>query len=263
MKPGLGALEARFFAYLQLRRQQIVGIVCYARDITERVQAEEKIRALASKLTMVEQEERRRISQILHDDLQQQLFAIKAQLAFLKDKDGDDELSASPYFSMDEIEAAVAEAIALTRNLSVDLSPIILQGEGLTESMKWLASRMSEQYGLQVTIDAKAHLDQLNHHVRLVVFQAVRELLFNVVKHAGTSDATVTIEQERGNARVTISDGGKGFDVEAIMRDPKASHGLLVVQDRLALLGCTMKIRSKPAKGTQAIIEAPLEGIAT
>lgn len=238
--------------------QQIVGIVCYARDITERVHAEEKIRSLASKLTMAEQEERQRISQILHDDLQQQLFAIKAQLSFMQGVDQNDQVSQTPYFSLEEIETALSEAIAITRNLSIDLSPVILHGERLTESLKWLSSRMSEQYRLQVKIDAKAKLHQLDHHVRLVLFQAVKELLFNVVKHAETSHATVTIEQDGGGARITISDGGKGFDAQAVMKDPKASHGLVMVQDRLGLLGCTMNIVSEPGNGTRVIIEAPM-----
>ncbi|HET9906772.1 MAG TPA: PAS domain S-box protein [Anaerolineales bacterium] len=241
--------------------QQIVGIVCYARDITEHIHAEEKIRTLAAKLTVAEQEERQRISQVLHDDLQQRLFAIKAQLSFLNGSDQKHEPSPSPYFSFDEIQSALSEAIAVTRNLSIDISPMILHGEGLTESMKWLSSRMTEQYGLQVQINPKENVDQLDHHVRLVLFQAVRELLFNIVKHAGTSQATITIEQEHPNARVIISDTGKGFDVEAIMKDPQASHGLLMVQDRLGLLGCTMKIISKPGNGTRVILEAPLEKI--
>ena len=241
--------------------QQIVGIVCYARDITEHIHAEEKIRTLAAKLTVAEQEERQRISQVLHDDLQQRLFAIKAQLSFLNGLDQKDVPSPSPYFSFDEIQSALSEAIAVTRNLSIDISPMILHGEGLTESMKWLSSRMTEQYGLQVQIKAKTNVDQLDHHVRLVLFQAARELLFNIVKHADTSQATVTIEQEHSNARVIISDTGKGFDVEATMKDPQASHGLLVVQDRLGLLGCTMRIISKPGNGTRVIIEAPIEKV--
>jgi PAS domain S-box-containing protein len=108
--------------------QQIIGIVCYARDITERVHAEEKVRSLASKLTLVEQEERKRISQVLHDDLQQRLFALKAQLSILNRVNWKDHLSQGVYFDLDEIQASLSEAIAVTRNLSVDLNPVILQG---------------------------------------------------------------------------------------------------------------------------------------
>ena len=241
------------------QNRQITGVVCYARDITERVRAEEKIRALASKLTVAEQEERQRISQVLHDDLQQRLFAIKAQLSFLNDENQKEESSQSGYFSLEEIQTALSEAISVTRNLSVDLSPVILRGEGLTESMTWLASRMSEQYGLQVQVDAKAKLDRLDHHMRNVLFQSVRELLFNVVKHAETSQATILLEQDQQRARITIHDEGKGFDADAVLKDPKSAHGLLVIQDRLSLLGCTIKIKSVPGDGTETVIEVPLE----
>ena len=241
------------------QNRQITGIVCYARDITERVRAEEKIRSLASKLTVAEQEERQRISQVLHDDLQQRLFAIKAQLSFLNAGNHNDGSSPSGYFSLEEIQSALSEAIAVTRNLSVDLSPVILSGEGFTESMTWLASRMAEQYGLQVQVDAKAKLDRIDHHLRNVLFQSVRELLFNVVKHAETSQATVILEQDQQQARITIYDEGKGFDAGAVLKDPKSAHGLLVIQDRLSLLGCTLKIKSVPGDGTETVIEVPLE----
>jgi len=94
----------------------------------------------------------------------------------------------------------------------------------------------------------------------LMLFQTIRELLFNIVKHADTSQATITIEQVNERARITISDAGKGFDVGAVINDPKAAHGLLVVQDRLSLLGCTMDMTSEPGTGTRVVIEAPLSG---
>jgi signal transduction histidine kinase len=114
-----------------------------ATDISDRIQSEEKIRALATELTRAEQDERYRISQVLHDDLQQRLFAVKAQLSFLKDVN----MSAETYRELDQIQASLSESIAITRNLSIDLSPIVLQGEGLLEAMTWLSFRMKEQYG--------------------------------------------------------------------------------------------------------------------
>jgi PAS domain S-box-containing protein len=231
------------------------GIAVLATDISERVQSQEKIRSLAAELTRAEQEERHRISQVLHDDLQQRLFAIKTQLAFLKDIN----LSADTNRELDQIQDSLSESIALTRNLSIDLSPIVLQGEGLTEAMTWLASRMKELYGLQVDLDAKENLNQLDDHMRMVLFQSVRELLFNVVKHSGVSEAKVTLERVNGYCRITVSDNGKGFDLEAILGSLQAAHGLLIIQDRLKLLGCRMKLVSKPGEGTHIMIEPPLE----
>src|SRR5687768_10961757 len=145
-----------------LGAEKLNGIAILATDISERVQSQEKIRSLAAELTRAEQDERHRISQVLHDDLQQRLFAAKAQLSFLKDAN----LSAETYRELDQIQATLSESIAITRNLSIDLSPIVLQGEGLVEALTWLSFRMKEQYGLQVDLDAKEKLDQVDSHVR-------------------------------------------------------------------------------------------------
>jgi PAS domain S-box-containing protein len=238
-----------------LESGKLSGVAVLATDISERVRSEEKIRSLAAELTRAEQEERHRISQVLHDDLQQRLFAIKAQLAFLKDIN----LSADTYRELDQIQASLSESIAISRNLSIDLSPVVLHGEGLAEAMIWLAFRMKEQYGLQVDLEVKDKLDQIDNHLRMLLFQAIRELLFNVVKHAGVSEAKVTLERAEGRPRITVSDDGKGFDSEEILGNPKVAHGLLIIQDRLGLLGCGMALVSKPGQGTRIVIDLPAE----
>jgi two-component system CheB/CheR fusion protein len=238
-----------------LGEERISGIAILATDISERIQSEEKIRSLAAELTRAEQEERHRISQVLHDDLQQRLFAIKAQLSFLKDVN----LSADTYRELDQIQASLSETIAITRNLSIDLSPIILHGEGLKEAMTWLAFRMKEQYGLHMDLEANENFTPLDQHMRMLLFQSIRELLFNVVKHAGILEAKVTLEQVNGQDRITVSDDGKGFDTEAVLNDTQTAHGLLIIQERLSLLGCRMEIISKPGGGTRILIEIPPE----
>jgi len=237
--------------------QQIVGIVCYARDITERIYAEEKIRSLASKLAVAEQEERQRISQILHDDLQQRLFAIKAQLSILEGLDQEERVLPGVYSHLDGIQTSLNEAITLTRNLSIDLSPVVLPGKRLTDAMMWLASRMLEQHGLQVELEATKDFDHLDDHIRMLLFQSVSELLFNIVKHAGILKAKVVLEQDDQCTRLTISDNGNGFDVATVMNDLKTAHGLLVIQDRLGLMDCKMEVTSEPGQGTRVVIEAP------
>lgn len=241
----------------------VPGLAVIATDISERIHAEAKIRSLASKLTLVEQEERHRISQVLHDDLQQRLFAIKAQLSFLNNIPDKDQLPAGTYLELEQIQASLSETIAITRNLSIDLNPVVLHGEGLAEAMTWLAFRMKEQYGLQIEIDAKESFSQLDHHMRMLLFQSIRELLFNVVKHAGILEAKITLEQVDGCGRITISDQGKGFDTEAVMKDVKTAHGLLIVQDRLNLLGCSIEVSSQPGAGTRVVIGLPGEGTST
>jgi two-component system, chemotaxis family, CheB/CheR fusion protein len=225
-------------------------------DITERVQAEQQIRALASELTATEQAERHRLSQILHDDLQQRIFAVQMQMSFLKDAYEKNDLKA---FEVDfpQLEEWLAEAIKVTRQLSVDLSPPILHGEGLMEAVIWLAAQMNEQYGLKVNIKANGTPADLDERVRVLIFYAIRELLFNIVKHSETLEAAVLFEHEDTRLLVSVRDRGRGFDSAEIMNNPQLAHGLLVIRDRLNLLGCRMEINSQPGVGTEALIDVP------
>jgi len=242
----------------ELEGDTMGGISIIATDISEQAQAEEKIRALASQLAVAEQEERHRISQILHDDLQQRLFAIKTQLAFLVNSNEQDKTLSSMKEELKQIQRWLSDAISITRSLSVDLSPVILQGEGLAEAILWLSAQMKDRHGLEIQIDAKDSLSQLDDHMRMLLFQTIRELLFNVVKHAETSQAKITLEKNDQRGRITISDAGRGFDVTTVMNDSKTAHGLLVIQDRLNLMGCSLNITSELGKGTSVVIETPM-----
>jgi PAS domain S-box-containing protein len=236
-----------------------IGTSIIATDITERIRSEEKIRALAADLTLAEQEERHRISQVLHDDLQQRLFAIKAQLSFLKLTGEGDKNSSEAQLTLDQVQTWVSDAITITRNLSVDMSPAVLQGEGLSDAVVWLSARMKDQYGLQLQIEAKDNLNQLNTHMRVLLFQAIRELLFNVVKHSGTQKAFIKLERSKGQGRITVNDLGQGFDTSTFMIDPIGAHGLLLIRDRLSLMHGSMSVESTPGKGTVVVIEFPME----
>jgi signal transduction histidine kinase len=144
--------------------------------------------------------------------------------------------------------------------LSIDLSPAILKGEGLSDALVWLAAQMKDQYGLEVTLQPNGIAARYDDSLRILLFQAVREILFNIVKHARTREATITMQRVDKYTRITISDDGIGFDSEAILDGSKTAGGLLNLQHRLNLMGCNMQIKSQPnAKGTQVIIDIPLD----
>jgi signal transduction histidine kinase len=229
-----------------------------ATDITERVHAEQKIRALISELTMAEQDERQRISEILHDDLQQRLFAIKAQLSFLQEP-GPDSNAGSTQKELEQVQAYLSDAINIARNLSVDLSPMILQGEGLAEALVWLNAQMKRRYGLDVELLADHDLRSMDKSLRMLIFQAVREFLFNVVKHSDQLKATISLLKDGSSDLVIVKDEGKGFDPEMVLSDQALAHGLLLIKNRLALIGCSMEVQSAPGEGTSILIRIPIE----
>jgi len=224
-------------------------------DITERVRAERDIRIAATSLNVAEQAERQRISQILHDDLQQNIFAVKVQLSFLSDglsKNDPEGVKAD----LKQLDEWLSAAIATTRQLSIDLSPPILSEEGLVEALLWLASQTKIQYNLDVNVEwNEGKQVALQDDVRAIVLQSVRELLFNVVKHAGAQQARIKIEHTDGHVRIAVSDNGQGFDPKAV--HPQISHGLKKMRDRLFLVGCNLIIESEVNNGTRITIEAP------
>jgi PAS domain S-box-containing protein len=256
--PTGNCLPVQLSAY-PLQTEGANGIAIIATDITERIQAEGKIRALVTELTNAEQVQQLRISQVLHDDLQQRLFAVRAQLSLVADAIEGNRISPKLISSIHQAQDWLSDAIKVTRDLSVDISPSILSSEGMAEAIRWLGSRMKTQHGLQVKVVTRVNFHNLPDHVRVAVFQAVRELLFNVVKHSGTLEATATLEELDGHARITIADQGNGFDSQAVLNDPQAVHGLTVIRDRLELMGGSMGVESTPGMGTSIRMEFPLE----
>lgn len=236
--------------YLEGARCTLATLV----DITLRKQAEGQLRQFASQLSLAEQAERQRVAAILHDDLQQRLYALQVRLA-----------SAHSWLVKGNTTAVVAEvesmrgallgAIELTRRLTVDLSPPILQGEGLYHAIIWLGSRMKEEYGLEVIVHLETAWHMVEEGMRVALFQIVRELLFNVVKYAGVNTATVTLSQADDLLNVTISDDGCGFDSA---HPPTGGQGLRQARQRVELYGGRLTLVSAPGAGTHVTIAVPM-----
>jgi PAS domain S-box-containing protein len=241
--PATGDMMSLLASFQEVSIDNTDAILVAFVDITKRVQAEAEIRNLTANLSSAEQHERHRISQILHDDLQQRLFAIKAQLSLINKN--------SNMADVKQLEEQLGDAISVTRNLSADISPAILHGEGLADALSWLAEQMQERYGLEVEVNTNNDPARMDENLRVTLFRIARELLFNIYKHSGQSRATITLEpREDGWLRITVTDIGKGFDAEAFMKDPKRASGLLNMRHRLHLLGGRMEVISKPGEGS-------------
>jgi signal transduction histidine kinase len=223
------------------------------RDIEQK---NEQLRDLASALTLAEQRERRRISQVLHDHVQQMLYGIQMRAHLL----GVD-ASATPELQehVQAIEALTQDAIRTTRTLTVELSPPVLQDEGLAAAFRWLANHMADMYGLQVSVDAQTDYHSSSEDLQVLLFQLVRELLFNVVKHAGVKEATLALSDDGARIVIRVSDAGAGFDPAklATMREGKSGFGLYSVRERLALFGGQLEIDTRPGQGVRATIQVP------
>ena len=219
-----------------------------------------QVRQLASKLTRAEQAERRRISQILHDDLQQRLYGVHLKMSFIRRdaEAGNQERLAK---NVSDAEAWIDAAIGTTRQLTVDLSPPVLKTEGLVDALGWLVVQMKEMHNLEVEIKAEHAFYVPDEDLRVLLFQILRELLFNAVKHAGTDRATIALQDVDDHLAIRVIDEGHGFDVEAAAAraEQDGGFGLFSVRERLNLVGGRMEIDSAPGKGTRVTLHVPGE----
>lgn len=214
-----------------------------------------QLRALASELTLIERRERRRLAQLLHDGLQQLLHAARLNLGSIRRQTMNEEL----HDPLDRVDALLSEAIAESRSLTLELSPPILADGGLKPALEWLSRHMEQTCGLLVTLEAEPDAETDSDDVRMLVFQAVRELLFNVVKHSGTSRARIDLSVGSDDQiQLVVTDEGVGFDPKVLQtEETTAAFGLFSVRERLEMIGSRMEVVSSPGHGTRVIVYAP------
>jgi signal transduction histidine kinase len=222
-------------------------------------EAEERtrqLRALAAELVEVEQRERRALARILHDHLQQLLVAAKLNVSLLKSRSNDDLQKQV----IEQLKATLDEAIKAARSLTVELSPPILHENGLAAGLEWLVRHMHEKYGLIVHLEADGEVEPEAEHIRTFLFMAVRELLFNVVKHAGVNRAYVILwSVDSEQVEVVVADNGKGFDTTKLKSpgDTATGYGLLSIRERLSFMGGRLQVESTPGHGARFTLIAP------
>jgi len=157
-------------------------------------------------------------------------------------------------------------ALEETRSLTFELSPPILYELGLGSAIESLAEQVQRRHGLQVRVRNSMGADEPPLELRVLLFQATRELIVNVVKHADARSALVTLQHGRGNdsrrLRIEIKDNGQGF-LPADLASGRAGFGLFNLRTRLEQVGGTLHLQSAPGKGTRAIVTAPLNASAS
>jgi PAS domain S-box-containing protein len=222
-------------------------------DIEELKQASEQLRRIASELMVAEQRERQRLAQVLHDGLQQILVGAKYRLALL-------ERGKDIQQTTGQIAELIDDAIETSRSLSAELSPpILLQGD-FVAALEWLARWMHDKHGIEVNLIARAKIAHLEEDAILLLFQAARELLFNVVKHAGVKNAYIELNQLDGHVSLAVEDKGVGFDQNklALRGGQSSGTGLFGISERLSYIGGRIEIQSAPGRGSRFRVMVPI-----
>jgi PAS domain S-box-containing protein len=211
---------------------------------------QEQLQSLASELSLSEERERRRIATNLHDRIGQSLAFARLTLASLAQQG-----------PVKDVRELIEQAIIDTRSLTFELSPPVLYELGLVPALEWLARKIHQEHGVQTRFHDDGQPKPLDEKFRVVLFQAVRELLVNVVKHARATHARVLLRREADALRIIIEDDGVGFEVSHLA--PKAdairTFGLFNIRERVEYLGGHVKIRSEPGRGTRVTLMAPLK----
>lgn len=239
------------------------------RDITERRKKEAEVLADAVKqrttelgaltlqLTRAEQQERLRLANTVHDHLQQSLVAARMAMARVSARVPGGQVAETAA----EVGELIDEAIDACRSVAVELSPPVFQDGGLLGALEWLAERVREKEGLKVNLTADRAAEPPSKFIRLLLFQAVRELLFNCHTHAGVTEVDLSINLlDEENIQVAVRDEGAGFDPSSIRfggGSSGKSFGLFSLRERIDHIGGKIKIETAPGKGTRISLVVP------
>ena len=257
--------------------------IAFVTDITERRRAaaalQERTAALeyrtaqlsrlASDLTLAEHHAREQLAKMLHDGLQQLLLVAAVNLDQQLKRDA--QMAVASDDLVVQARSGLDEAIAAARSLSIELYPPALQSSGLPAALTWLADQTRKKYGLDVQITADPLANSARKDIRTLLFESVRELLVNAVKHAEADRVAIELALDPDDAlRITVTDQGIGFDPAALVDRAKTGPvgwGLFSIRERLTLLGGRFEIESAPGQGTVFRLIAPRgaahDGVAT
>ncbi len=221
------------------------AIVCY---LAHRLQRARQASApqIARDIRAAEERQRRQIARELHDDLSQTLAAARIRLGGLCGA-AQDEVRGEAR----KVAALIDLAVLATRTLTSRLAPPALGDRDLAPALAGLVDEVAQSFGLRVTIRHDGRATGLRPDQRAALYQAARELLINVAKHAGTRAARIDLRCRAGQVRLAVADGGIGLDA-ARMRGP--GLGLAIVRERVLAIGGRLRLRSTPGRGTIALL---------
>ncbi len=246
--------NARLYENVIQNEKQIREMSAKREEEALRYQAQ--LRSLSSELSLAEERERRRIAVDLHDRIGHALAHASMKLRLLKDQI----LDARGVEKLNEINDLISQSILDTQTLTFELSPPILYDLGLEAALDWLAEQTQKQHGIAVEFIDDMEYKPIEEGLRILLFQAVRELLFNMVKHAQATRASISISREEDQVRIVIKDNGIGFEASKQKKDiKKGGFGLFSIRERLAHQGGRLEIKSSPGMGAAVTILCPMK----
>lgn len=208
---------------------------------------QQRVISMAKQLTRAEHQERQRIAGLLHDQLQQLLVASRLQLSLMPEGG-----------TRDQVNQLLEQSLEVSRSLTNELNPPGLMLASFGDAIKWLADWSSENHGLDIRLNLPENLPNLDTETKVIAFDAIREILFNISKHAQIETAEIGVTlAEGGHIKIDVMDRGVGFDPDLIWSGD--CFGLLNTSRRLDLIGGHLQLKSKLGQGSRATIMLPYQ----
>jgi PAS domain S-box-containing protein len=237
------------------------SVLNYVKDITARklsegdlLESRSQLRALANRLTNVEEDMRKRIARDLHDRVGSQLAALNINLNILQNELGEEATKKATARLADSM-TLLEETAGHIRDVMAKLRPQVLDDYGLLPALHWYCERFSGRTGIFVEVKGVEFADPLSQEVEIALFRIAQEALANVLKHANTDRAEVVVEGDGTMVQLTISDKGAGFDLVEHRLKKQSGWGLITMRERAIALGGDILMESEPDNGTRIVVE--------
>ena len=220
---------------------------------------EEKVRGLMYQLAVAEERERRQLAAELHDYLAQLLTLARMKIKQAQQHVFHSVTESNRYIG--ETDELLRKSIDYVRTLMAELYPTELHELGLPAALRWLAEQMRRhELTVEFSIGSRCETLPLTSDRALLLYQSVRELLMNIVKHAAVDQAVVSLEVDSNDLLITVRDTGRGFDTSLRPSSESGKHfGLSSIMGRMATMDGTFSLESAIGRGTTVKLSVPLE----
>lgn len=259
--------ETRYFR--QFTQEEIQKIITLANQVSIAIENAtlyqavtkhmERLQTLSSAIVNIQEEERRRIAQELHDEAGQVLTGIKMNLEWVEK-----ELNPAETAIKERIEAVktqVGKIMEELRRLSYDLRPAILDELGLVPTLRWYIEEYNKRTRTAVHLQTSGLQKRLSAKTEILLYRIIQEALTNVAKHAEAESVVLSLEKKDVHVHLYITDDGKGFEVKRYFSSSPMGRrglGILGMKERVELAGGTFFIDSDPGQGTRISIKVPI-----
>ena len=224
---------------------------------TQELHQKRELARLSSQLMQAQEDERRRIARELHDEVGQALTALKLELAIAEGIAGAGEAGSR----LAEARAITDRALHSVRDMSQLLHPSMLDDLGLPDTATWYLRGFSRRTGITSELVVERLERRLQPEIESCTYRIIQEAVTNVAKHANASLCRVEIKRTADSLHIAIEDDGKGFDQAVEATQGSRGLGLVGVRERVARLGGTLRLETKPGSGTRLLVDLPVPGV--